>query len=87
MNKIELNRILKDIEIYDILDYYTPESLLMEMDELDIIIYLEKKGFILSEKKNNNLKTTEMLERFIQLLNDITKRNTLYEKIEELYNQ
>jgi len=87
MNKIELNRILKDIEIYDILDYYTPESLLMEMDELDIIIYLEKKGFILSEKKNNNLKTTEMLERFTQLLNDITKRNTLYEKIEELYNQ
>jgi len=87
MNKIELNRMLKDIEIYDILDYYTPESLLMEMDELDIIIYLEKKGFILSEKKNNNLKTTEMLERFIQLLNDITKRNTLYEKIEELYNQ
>jgi len=86
MNKIELNRILKDIEIYDILDYYTPESLLMEMDELDIIIYLEKKGFILSEKKNNNLKTTEMLERFTQLLNDITKRNTLYEKIEELYN-
>lgn len=87
MNKIELNRMLKDIEIYDILDYYTPESLLMEMDELDIIIYLEKKGFILSEKKNNNLKTTEMLERFIQLLNDITKRDTLYEKIEELYNQ
>jgi len=87
MNKIELNRMLKDIEIYDILDYYTPESLLMEMDELDIIIYLEKKGFILSEKKNNNLKTTEMLERFTQLLNDITKRNTLYEKIEELYNQ
>jgi len=86
MNKIELNRMLKDIEIYDILDYYTPESLLMEMDELDIIIYLEKKGFILSEKKNNNLKTTEMLERFIQLLNDITKRDTLYEKIEELYN-